>query len=113
MNLVIKGKCTSSYAAVHKDFMKLSETRAQCCDESKTIISKIDEHNFIVLMFDVDMSKLKELLSTPENWELFLSRGDVTKLKSPRTMTFSRWFSEILFDDEYIYDIMFGCLGFP
>jgi len=31
MNLVIKGKCTSSYAAVHKDFMKLSETRAQCC----------------------------------------------------------------------------------
>ena len=43
MNLVIKGKCTSSYAAVHKDFMKLSETRAQCCDESKTTISKIDE----------------------------------------------------------------------
>jgi len=40
MNLVIKGKCTSSYAAVHKDFMKLSETRAQCCDESKTSISQ-------------------------------------------------------------------------
>lgn len=75
MNLVIKGKCTSSYAAVHKDFMKLSETRAQCCDESKTIISKIDEHNFIVLMFDVDMSKLEELLSTPERDEVIKLNG--------------------------------------
>ena len=75
MNLVIKGKCTSSYAAVHKDFMKLSETRAQCCDESKTIISKIDEHNFIVLMFDVEMSKLKELLSTPERDEVIILNG--------------------------------------
>ena len=75
MNLVIKGKCTSSYAAVHKDFMKLSETRAQCCDESKTTISKIDENNFIVLMFDVDMSKLKELLSTPERDEVIKLNG--------------------------------------
>ena len=75
MNLVIKGKCTSSYAAVHKDFMKLSETRAQCCDESKTTISKIDEYNFIVLMFDVDMSKLKELLSTPERAEVIKKNG--------------------------------------
>ena len=39
MNLVIKGKCTSSYDAVYKDFIELSETRAQCCDESKTTIS--------------------------------------------------------------------------
>lgn len=75
MNLVIKGKCTSSYAAVHKDFMRLSETRAQCCDESKTTISKIDENNFIVLMFDVDMSKLKELLSTPERDEVIKLNG--------------------------------------
>ena len=75
MNLVIRGKCTSNYAAVHKDFMKLSETRAQCCDESKTTISKIDEHNFIVLMFDVEMSKLKELLSTPERDEVIKLNG--------------------------------------
>ena len=75
MNLVIKGKCTSSYAAVHKDFIKLSETRTQCCDESKTTISKIDENNFIVLMFDVDMSKLKELLSTPERDEVIKLNG--------------------------------------
>ena len=75
MNLVIKGKCTLSYAAVHKDFMKLSETRAQCCDESKTTISKIDDHNFIVLMFDVDMSKLKELLFTPESDEVIKLNG--------------------------------------
>ena len=75
MNLVIKGKCTSSYDAVYKDFIELSETRAQCCDESKTTISKIDEHNFIVLMFDVDMSKLKELLSTPERDEVIKLNG--------------------------------------
>ena len=75
MNLVIKGKCTSSYEAVYKDFMELSESRAQCCDESKTTISKIDEFNFIVLMFDVDMSKLKELLSTPERAEVIKKNG--------------------------------------
>jgi hypothetical protein len=75
MNLVIKGKCTSSYDAVYKDFIELSETRAQCCDESKTTISKIDEHNFIVLMFDVDMSKLRELLSTPERDEVIKLNG--------------------------------------
>jgi len=75
MNLVIKGKCTSSYAAVHKDFMKLSETRAQYCYELITTICKIDEHNFIVLIFDVDMSKLKELLSTPERDEVIKLNG--------------------------------------
>jgi hypothetical protein len=75
MNLLIKGKCTSSYDAVYKDFIELSETRAQCCDESKTTISKIDEHNFIVLMFDVDMSKLRELLSTPERDEVIKLNG--------------------------------------
>jgi hypothetical protein len=48
MNLVIKGKCTSSYDAVYKDFIELSETRAKCCDESKTTISKIDNNNFVV-----------------------------------------------------------------
>ena len=75
MNILIKGKCTSSYDAVYEDFLKGSETRAQCCDESKTIISKIDEHNFIVLMFDVEMSKLKELLSTPERDEVIKLNG--------------------------------------
>ena len=69
MNVLIKGKCTSSYDAVHQDFIKGSETRSQCCDESKTTISKTDNNNFVVLMFDVDMPKLKELLSTPERAE--------------------------------------------
>jgi len=75
MNLVIKGKCTSSYDAVYKDFIELSETRAQCCDESKTTISKIDNYNFVVLLFDVDMSKLKEILSTPERAEVIKKNG--------------------------------------
>ena len=75
MNLVIKGKCTSSYDAVYKDFIELSETREQCCDESKTTISKIDNNNFVVLLFDVDMSKLKEILSTPERAEVIKKNG--------------------------------------
>lgn len=75
MNLVIKGKCTSSYEAVYKDFMELSETRAQCCDESKTTISKIDTNNFVVLLYNVNMSKLKELLSTPERAEVIRLNG--------------------------------------
>ena len=75
MNLLIKGKCTSSYDLVHQDFLRLSESRAQCYDESKTTISKIDDHNFIVLMFDVDMIKFKELLSTPEKDEVIKLNG--------------------------------------
>lgn len=75
MNLLIKGKCTSSYDEVYKDFIELSETRAQCCDESKTTISKTDNKNFVVLLFDVDMSKMKELLSTPERAEVIKKNG--------------------------------------
>jgi hypothetical protein len=75
MNLVIKGKCTSSYEAVYKDFMELSETRAQCCDESKTTISKTDNNNFVVMLFNVDMSKLKAILSTPERTEVIKRNG--------------------------------------
>jgi hypothetical protein len=75
MNLVIKGKCTSSYEAVYKDFMELSESRAQFCDESKTVIGKIDNNNFVVLLFDVDMSKLKEIVSTPERAEVIKKNG--------------------------------------
>ena len=47
----------------------------QCCDESKTTISKIDNNNFVVLLFDVDMSKLKEILSTPERAEVIKKNG--------------------------------------
>ena len=38
MNVLIKGRCTSSYDAVYEDFLEGSETRAECCDESKTTI---------------------------------------------------------------------------
>ena len=44
-------------------------------DESKTTISKIDNNNFVVLLFDVDMSKLKEILSTPERAEVIKKNG--------------------------------------
>jgi hypothetical protein len=75
MNILIKGKCTSSYDAVYEDFLKGSETRAQCCDEPKTKISKIDNNNYVVLLFDVDMAKMKELLSTPERAEVIKKNG--------------------------------------
>ena len=80
MNILIKGKCTSSYDEVYEDFLKGSETRSQCCDESKTTISKIDNKNFVVLMFDVDMPKLKELLSTPERAEVIKKNGLSNKM---------------------------------
>ena len=37
--------------------------------------SKIDNNNFVVLLFDVDMSKLKEILSTPERAEVIKKNG--------------------------------------
>ena len=75
MNILIKGKCTTNYNSVYQEFLKGSETRAICCDESKTTISKIDDNNFVVLMFDVDMLKMKELLATPERAEIMKKNG--------------------------------------
>jgi len=75
MNVLIKGRCTSSYDAVYEDFLEGSETRAECCDESKTTISKIDNKNYIVLLFDVDIVKMKGLLSTPERAVIIKKNG--------------------------------------
>ena len=75
MNILIKGKCTTNYDSVYQEFLKGSETRSICCDESKTTISKIDDNNFVVLMFDVDMPKMKELLATPERAEIMKKNG--------------------------------------
>ena len=75
MNILIKGKCATNYNAVYEEFINGSETRSQCCDESKTTISKIDNNNFIVLMFDVDMLKMKDLLATPERAEIMKKNG--------------------------------------
>ena len=75
MNVLIKGRCTSSYDAVYEDFLEGSETRAECCDESKTTISKIDNKNYIVLLFDVDIVKMKGLLSTPERADVIKKNG--------------------------------------
>jgi hypothetical protein len=75
MNILIKGKCATNYNAVYEEFINGSETRSKCCDESKTTISKIDNNNFIVLMFDVDMPKMKDLLATPERAEIMKKNG--------------------------------------
>ena len=44
-------------------------------ENEEVIASKIDNNNFIVLMFDVDMLKMKDLLATPERAEIMKKNG--------------------------------------
>lgn len=40
-----------------------SDRRAEVCNEEKTIVSKIDDKNAIILMFGFDLDKMKEFVT--------------------------------------------------
>lgn len=75
MNILIKGSFKTTYEAVHKEWLNGSETRAECCDESRSIISKVDDYNYVALLFDVDFEKMLTLMTTPERAEIMRENG--------------------------------------
>ena len=40
------------------------EERAQVCDESKTTVAKVSDNQVIVMLYDVDMPKMQELMTS-------------------------------------------------
>ena len=40
------------------------EERAQVCDESKTTVAKVSDNQAIVMLYDVDMPKMQELMTS-------------------------------------------------
>ena len=38
--------------------------RAQVCDESKTTVAKVSDNQAIVMLYDVDMPKMQELMTS-------------------------------------------------
>lgn len=48
---------------VKKTFDKHTE-RAAVCDESKTTIGKVDDTSSIVMLYDVDMQRMQELMTS-------------------------------------------------
>ncbi|MAJ32266.1 MAG: hypothetical protein CMC18_06395 [Flavobacteriaceae bacterium] len=75
MNILIKGSFATNYEEVHKEWVNGSKTRAECCDESRSIISKIDDHNYVALLFEVDFQKMLGLMATPERAEIMRENG--------------------------------------
>ena len=51
------------------------EARAEVCDESRTLVGKVDDNHFIVMLFDVDMPKMQEMMSGPELEGLIKEHG--------------------------------------
>lgn len=40
-----------------------SKRRSKVCDEQKTVVSKIDDKNAIILMFGFDLDKMKDFMT--------------------------------------------------
>ncbi len=40
------------------------DERAQVCDESKTTVAKVSDNQAIVMLYDVDMPKMQELMTS-------------------------------------------------
>ena len=53
MNVLIKGRC-NNYDSWREVFDG-HKARAEVCDESRTLVGKVDDNHFIVMLFDVDM----------------------------------------------------------
>ena len=49
--------------------------RAKFCDESRTMVGKVDEETALIALFGVDMEKMKTRLSAPEFAEMIRSAG--------------------------------------
>lgn len=53
----------ANYDEWEKTFDKHTE-RAAVCDESKTTIGKVDDTSCIIMLYDVDMQRMQELMTS-------------------------------------------------
>lgn len=65
INLMIETKIEDYETWINEGFGIDGERRAKMCDESKTRVAKVSDTEAIILLFDVDIDKLREHMSDP------------------------------------------------
>jgi hypothetical protein len=70
VNLMVQTKIDDYDIWLENGFKKDAERRVNMCDESKTIVAKISQREALILLYDVDIQKLREHMHDPVMKEL-------------------------------------------
>lgn len=65
INLMVQTKMENYDIWVKEGFGRDAERRAKMCNESKTKVAKVSDTEAIILLFDVDIDKLREHMKDP------------------------------------------------
>ena len=82
MNLMITAHLKQSFEN-WKELFDNDSARAEFCDDSKTMVGKVDDKTALIALFDVDQAKMNARLSSPEFADLvedFVESHDVYSL---------------------------------
>jgi hypothetical protein len=66
MDVLLIIKLKSSYEAWHETFTNHADIRLKVCDDSKTLVGKVDNAKALVTIFDVDMMAMGAMMADPE-----------------------------------------------
>jgi len=83
MNLMLTAHLKQSYENWRKLFDSDS-ARAEFCDESKTMVGKVNDRTALIALFGVDQARMNARLSSPEFAALiedYVVKHDVYKLE--------------------------------
>ena len=75
MDLMITAHLKSSYDS-WKTLFDGDSVRAEYCNESKTMVGKVDDNTALIVLFDVDKAKMEARISSPEFQELVKDHVD-------------------------------------
>jgi hypothetical protein len=82
MNMMITAHLKQSFDS-WKELFDNDSARAEYCDESKTMLAKVDDKTALIVLFGVDQAKMNARLSGPEFAELvedYVEKHDVYTL---------------------------------
>ena len=65
INLMIETKIEDYDVWLREGFRKDSERRSKMCNESKTRVAKVSDSEAIILLFDVDIDRLRQHMHDP------------------------------------------------
>ena len=65
MNVLVTAHLKQSYDS-WKEIFDADTARAEFCDESRTMVGKVDDSTALIALFDVDPEKMRTRLTSPE-----------------------------------------------
>lgn len=65
MNVLVTAHLKQSYDA-WKEIFDSDSARAEFCDDSRTMVGKVDDSTALIALFDVDPEKMRQRLTSPE-----------------------------------------------